>query len=69
MRSKEALEDSQRISEAIQRWEEKLKDTGRILIRPSGTEPVVRVMVEDTDPNRAEEAARDLAALIEKEMG
>jgi phosphoglucosamine mutase len=69
VRDKEDLEDSPGIAEARRTWEEKLRDTGRILIRPSGTEPVVRVMVEDADPARAEEAAKALAAVIEREMG
>jgi phosphoglucosamine mutase len=69
VREKEALEESACISEARRRWEDRLGDMGRILLRPSGTEPVVRVMVEDADRARAEEAARDLAALIEREMG
>jgi phosphoglucosamine mutase len=69
VRDKEALDNSPRISEALEIWEEKLKGKGRIVIRTSGTEPLVRVMVEDIDPNRAEKAAHDLAALIEKEMG
>ncbi len=69
VRDKEALDDSSRISEALERWEERLEGKGRIVVRTSGTEPLVRVMVEDVDSDRAEEAARDMAALIEKEMG
>ena len=69
VKDKEALGESQTISQALKEWELKLEGRGRILLRPSGTEPVVRVMVEDEDPKRAEEVARDLAALIEREMG
>ena len=69
VKDKEALGESQRISRSISEWEERLAGEGRVLLRPSGTEPVVRVMVEATDPTLAEEAARGLAALIEEEMG
>jgi phosphoglucosamine mutase len=68
VRDKEALGRSECISRAICEWEEKLAGEGRVLLRPSGTEPVVRVMVEALDPERAEEAANSLAALIEKEI-
>ena len=43
-------------------------DTGRVLVRPSGTEPVVRVMVESTEPGVAEATAKRLHALIEHEL-
>ena len=69
VRDKEALQGSRRVSEAMRRWEGRLQGEGRILLRPSGTEPVVRLMVEALDRARAEEAARELAALIEAEMG
>jgi phosphoglucosamine mutase len=69
VKDKEALGESETISRALKEWEKRLEGKGRILLRPSGTEPVVRVMVEDEDHERAEEAARDLAALIEREMG
>ncbi|OFW60694.1 MAG: phosphoglucosamine mutase [Candidatus Solincola sediminis] len=69
VKDKESLSQSAIITEAMRRWEEKLGGGGRILLRPSGTESVVRVMVEDLDSARAENAARELAAVIQKEMG
>jgi phosphoglucosamine mutase len=68
VKDKEKVRESQRISSAIREWEDRLADDGRVLLRPSGTEPVVRVMVEASDPTIAEKAARELAALIEGEM-
>ncbi len=68
VRDKARLGESRRIARALENWEERLGDEGRVLLRASGTEPVVRVMVEDIDPVRAEEAARELAAIIEEEM-
>lgn len=41
-----------------------LGDSGRILVRPSGTEPVIRVMVEGDDPVRIEHVADELCAVI-----
>jgi phosphoglucosamine mutase len=46
--------------------EKKLGDSGRILVRPSGTEPVIRVMVEGTDHRKIEAMADELCALIAK---
>jgi phosphoglucosamine mutase len=43
-----------------------LNQTGRILIRPSGTEPVVRVMVEAVDATLAEKTAKEIAAVLAK---
>jgi phosphoglucosamine mutase len=40
-----------------------------VLLRPSGTEPVLRVMVEALDGELAEMAVRELAAVVEREMG
>jgi len=68
VKDKEALGRSSCISQAICEWEEKLAGEGRVLLRPSGTEPLVRVMVEALDPDLAAETASTLAALIEKEM-
>ena len=41
---------------------------GRVLIRPSGTEPLVRVMIEGEDQNYIKEKAETLAKLIEKKL-
>ncbi len=69
VKEKEGLGENKRIAEAVRVWEEKLGDEGRVLLRPSGTEPVVRVMVEALAPDVAEQAARQLADLVERELG
>ena len=45
--------------------DDELGDDGRVLVRPSGTEPLVRVMVEATDPEAAEAAVERLVDLVE----
>jgi phosphoglucosamine mutase len=45
--------------------DDELGDDGRVLVRPSGTEPLVRVMVEATDPEVAESAAERLVELVQ----
>jgi phosphoglucosamine mutase len=56
------------IAMAIEQEQAAMGDTGRVLVRPSGTEPVVRVMVECTEPGVAEATAGRLHALIEHEL-
>ena len=46
--------------------EQKLGNKGRVLLRPSGTEPVIRIMVEATSKSLAKELANRLAELIKK---
>lgn len=56
------------IQEEIKRIEDRFKGEGRVLIRPSGTEPLVRVMIEGKDQREIEEYAVGLANLIEKRL-
>ena len=56
------------IAMAVEQEEAAMGETGRVLVRPSGTEPVVRVMVECTEPGVAEAVASRLHALIEHEL-
>lgn len=56
------------IAEAIKELEAKFAGEGRVLIRPSGTEPLVRVMIEGKDQKLIEEEANKLAKLITKTM-
>jgi phosphoglucosamine mutase len=55
---------SGRVDEAVRQVEVQLGEGGRVLIRPSGTEPVVRVMVEAHDPQLVEQCCRRLADVV-----
>jgi len=52
------------IQDAVKAVESQLGDHGRVLLRPSGTEPVVRVMVEGPDADAVERHARELAGVV-----
>ena len=56
------------IAAAIKELEDKFAGEGRVLIRPSGTEPLVRVMIEGKDQKLIEKEAKKLADLITKTM-
>ncbi|MBO0846105.1 MAG: phosphoglucosamine mutase [Nocardioides sp.] len=56
--------DDPELTEAVAREQEKLGDGGRILLRPSGTEPLVRVMVEAGSPEEATTVAHRLADVV-----
>ena len=56
------------VEEAIRTAEEKMAGSGRVLIRPSGTEPLVRVMLEGSDAEQIKELAQELADLIERKF-
>lgn len=59
-------EKNEEIKLAIEELEKEFSGNGRVLIRPSGTEPLVRVMIEGKDKKVIEEKARTIANLIEK---
>jgi phosphoglucosamine mutase len=61
------INDSKVIQNAIQDAELQLGQRGRVLLRPSGTEPLVRVMVEGEDEKEVELVVSALAQVVEKE--
>ncbi len=65
---KNSYMDNPQIADAIDALTKKFAGEGRVLIRPSGTEPLVRVMIEGKDQKQIQEEAEKLAALIESVM-
>lgn len=57
------------ITRAIDKAVKTLGNRGRILVRPSGTEPKIRVMVEADDPDMAGNTAADVARVVKKKLG
>jgi len=56
------------ITAAIAALDEKYAGRGRVLVRASGTEPLIRVMIEGEDERQIDADARELAALMEKQL-
>ncbi len=63
------LQSGTLLADAIADTERQLEGKGRVLLRPSGTEPVVRVMVEGPEEDKVRELARDLAEVVARELG
>lgn len=61
---KNIYKEDEEIIEAIKKAEKHMKGKGRVLIRPSGTEPLVRVMLEGENQEEINHMAHELAALI-----
>ena len=57
------------VQEAIQETERRIANNGRVLVRQSGTEAVIRVMVEASEERLAQTEAQRLAALIQTAIG
>lgn len=64
--AKEAIITDERLNKAIEDEQKALGKSGRILVRPSGTEALIRVMVEAADEKTSDEVARRLSKFIEK---
>ena len=63
-----ALASNVVIAAAVIAAEERLRESGRVLLRKSGTEPMVRVMVEAEDQSTAEEVAESLAGVVRAQL-
>jgi phosphoglucosamine mutase len=65
---REALAGAGAVWDAVEREEEALKGRGRVLLRPSGTEPLVRVMVEAPEADEAEAVCERLVGAVRREL-
>jgi phosphoglucosamine mutase len=65
---REAIAGASSVWDAVEREGEALEGRGRVLLRPSGTEPLVRVMVEAPSAEEAEAVCERLVALVRKEL-
>ena len=69
VKERRPLEDMAAVKEEIRRMEAEFGDTGRVVVRFSGTEPLARVMVEGPKLDRVEHFAESIAAAIRSELG
>jgi len=68
VRDREAVQEAAAVWAAAETEDRALAGEGRVLIRPSGTEPVVRVMVEAPTPERCQAALGRLVGVVEREL-
>ena len=66
---KYGYKENEEIKNAIEKLEAEFAGNGRVLIRPSGTEPLVRVMIEGKDIEYIKKKAQEIADLIEEKLG
>jgi phosphoglucosamine mutase len=69
VRDRDAIAGAEGVHEAVRAAEAELEGRGRVLIRPSGTEPLVRVMVEAPTAEEADRVCGRLVSLVESELG
>jgi phosphoglucosamine mutase len=66
---KNAVMDNPRVAEKIKQVEEEMAGNGRVLVRPSGTEPLVRVMVEAPTESACDGYVEQIATVVKEELG
>jgi phosphoglucosamine mutase len=65
---RDAIETARELWDAVDRASQALTGKGRVLVRASGTEPLVRVMVEAPDEGECAHIAESLAAIVERDL-
>lgn len=65
---KRKADSDEELAVAVATAEERLGETGRVLLRPSGTEPLVRVMVEAATQEEADDVAQKLAEVVKERL-
>ena len=66
---KHGWEEKESIKNIIKKYQEELGDNGQILVRASGTEPLIRIMAEGPQQERLEEIASAIAEVVNSELG
>ena len=66
VKEKVDINSSTLLNDAVKQVENQLKDRGRVLLRPSGTEPLIRVMVEGIDKAEVDLLANNLASVVKQ---
>jgi len=69
LREKVAIDDNKAINSAVAAAEKELGDRGRVLLRSSGTEPLIRVMVEGEDQDLVRRQVEAIAKIVEQQVG
>ena len=67
--TKDGWEDNEAIKASIEEGKQQLGENGRILVRPSGTEPLIRVMAEGPDQKELEEICYKIADVVKAQQG
>jgi phosphoglucosamine mutase len=67
--AREQFSDSENINRALRDVENELNGKGRVILRPSGTEPLIRVTLEGSDSSQVERLANQLADTVRAELG
>ena len=66
---KNSVMENEKIKAVIEKTEQELGENGRVLVRPSGTEPLVRIMVEAPTEELCTGYVQEIAAVVQNEMG